>query len=267
MSSLRVRIGIENPPLGEIEQEEVRRVKCDGLVMIHSLVIWKKRGQAIPVVRIIPPNANGRVTVLAHSRGKAAIAQATGKPDTLTQSLLDLGVGVIAFDPLFVGEALPPSDPVAHRTDTYVFDTYNSVVAIDQLQDLATVLAWARSRPDVHEVHLIARQLAGPQALLARPLLEGLGRTAIDLMGLHDGDGTSSMPPELDIPGVLQFGGLRAAAALSAPCPIWLYQVGHSFDRKWPERAYRLGDVSYQMKLDGSEANPQALARWINQGE
>jgi hypothetical protein len=266
-TGLKVRVGIETPPPGEIEQKEVRRISRDGVTIIHSLVGRKKRGDAIPVVRLIPRNATGRVTVLSHPRGKAAIADATGRPEALTQSLLDRGQSVVAFDPLFVGEALPASSPVPHRTDTYVFDTYNPVSAVDQLQDLATVLAWARARPDVHEVHLVARELSGPQALLARPLLEGLGRTAIDLNGLHDGDGSSPLPPLLDVPGILQFGGLRAASALAAPFPLWLYRAGRDFDRRWPENAYRLGDVPDQLRIDETEAHPDALARWIDRGE
>lgn len=267
LTGLKVRVGIETPPPGEIEQKEVRRINRDGVTIIHSVVGRKKQGQAVPVVRLIPTNATGRVTVLSHPRGKAAIANATGRPEALTQALLDRGQSVVAFDPLFVGEALSASSPVPHRTDTYVFDTYNPVMAVDQLQDLATVLAWARAQPDVHEVHLIARELSGPQTLLARPLLKGLGRTAIDLNGLHDSDGSSPLPALLDVPGILQFGGLRAASALTAPFPLWLYRASREFNRKWPEDAYRLSDVSDQLRIDETEAHPDALARWIDRGE
>jgi len=267
MTSLSVRVGIENPPLGQIEQKEIRRVNRDGMTVVHYRVGRKKRGDAIPVVRIIPSNATGRITVVAHPRGKAAIANAKGEFEPLTKALLALGQSVAAFDPLFVGEALPASAPVPHRTDAYVFDTYNPVTVVDQLQDLATVLAWARSQPDVRETHLVARELSGPQTLLARPLLEGLGRTAIDLNGLHDGDGSTAQPAALDLPGILQLGGLRASAALAAPAPIWLHHVSRDFDRNWPERAYRLADVGYQLKIDETEAHPEAMARWIDRGE
>jgi hypothetical protein len=128
-------------------------------------------------------------------------------------------------------------------------------------------LAWARAQPDAREVHLIARELSGPQALLARPMLEGLGRAAIDLNGWHDGDGSSPLPAPLDVPGILQFGGLRAAAALAAPSPLWLHHAGRDFDRKWPENAYRLDDVSHQLRIGEPEAQPEALARWIDRGE
>ena len=63
-----------------------------------------------------------------------------------------------------MGESIDPANPVAHRPDTVHFETYNPTLAADQIQDLATVLAWARSQPDVREVNLIGLGLAGPRS-------------------------------------------------------------------------------------------------------
>ncbi len=95
--------------------------------------------------------------------------------------MLSLGQSVVGFDPLFVGESLDPRNPVARRPEAVHFETYNPVVAADQMQDLATVVAWAQAQPDVREVSLIGQELSGPQVLLARPVLEGLARTAVEL--------------------------------------------------------------------------------------
>ena len=102
---------------------------------------------------------------------------------------------MLGFDPLFVGESIDPARPVAHRPDPAHFETYNPSLAADQMQDLATVLSWARSQADVREVSLVGQGLAGPQALLARPLLEGLARTVVDLSGWQDSDGSGTLPP------------------------------------------------------------------------
>ena len=114
-----------------------------------------------------------------------------------------------------VGRRRP--DPSLHRPDTVHFETYNPSLAADQMQDLATVLAWARSQPDVREVSLVGQGLAGSQVLLARPLLEGLARTVVDLSGLPR-IATARALPRRDRPArPLQFGGLKAAAALCRP--------------------------------------------------
>ena len=115
------------------------------------------------------------------------------------------------------------------------------------MQDLATVLAWCRAQEDVREVNLVAQDTAGYQALVARPVLEGLARTVIELAALPEVSGEREVrvwPATLDLPGLEQFGGPRAAAALSAPAPLWLYGNLSALDPSWARvrlRARRRG--------------------------
>ncbi|GAC1468049.1 MAG: hypothetical protein NVSMB9_10290 [Isosphaeraceae bacterium] len=266
-TSLKVRVGLVNPSPVELTHREVRRSRRDGLVAVHFLVGRRAVGEHVPVVRLTPDHPSGRLTVIANGRGKASLVGLDGKPAPLVQALLKLGQSVVGFDPLFVGESLDPANPVAHRPDTAHFETYNPSLAADQIQDLATVLAWARSLSDVREVNLIGQGLAGPQVLLARPLLEGLARTAIDLDAFSEKDGSTDLPAALDLPGLFQFGGLKSAAALTAPASIWVHGVGHTFDRSWPENAYALAGASSLLRLDSSCPAPGELALWIQTGE
>lgn len=136
---------------------------------------------------------------------------------------------MVAFDPVFVGESVDAARPIAHRLDTVHFETYNPSLAADQMQDLATVLAWARSQPDIREVSLVGQGLAGPQVLLARPLLEGLARTVVDLSVWPDSDGSGPFPAAIDLSGLYQFGGLKSTTALAAPTPLWIAGPGAGF--------------------------------------
>ncbi len=217
-TSLRVRVGAVNPPADQVVHQEIRRIHREGLTVIHSLLGRRSTDESIPVVRLIPTRASGRLTVLAHSRGKAALATDSGEPSELVRELLALGQSVVGFDPLFVGESLDSRKPVARRPETAHFETYNPVVAADQIQDLATVLAWARAQADVREVSLIGQELSGPQVLLARPLLEGLARTVVELKDLPDSGSSAAYPPAIALPGLYQFGGFKAAAALRGAC-------------------------------------------------
>ena len=225
------------------------------------------QGERIPVVRLVPKDATGRLTVIATPRGKAGLATPSGEPNALVRELLKRGQTVVGFDPLLVGESIDPASPASHRPDTAHFETYNPALAGDQIQDLATVLAWARALPDIREVSLVGQGMSGPQVLLARPALEGLARTVVDLHGFDFGDGSGDLPASLDLPGVLQFGGLKAAAALTAPAPLWIHRAGEAFDKDWPEASYALAGSGHTLRIDAEAAKPAEIARWIDTGE
>ncbi|MGC8642204.1 MAG: acetyl xylan esterase, partial [Isosphaeraceae bacterium] len=101
----------------------------------------------------------------------------------------------------------------------------------------------------------------------ARPVLEGLARTFVDLSGWQDSDGSGAIHPALDLPGLCQFGGVKAAAALSAPAPLWIVRPGPRFERSWPENAYALFGSPHTLRFSPDLADPLAIARWIDKGE
>ena len=266
-TSLRVRVGLENPAPRQTLAREVRRVTRDGLTIVHFVVGRRAQGESIPVVRLIPENFNGRSTVIFTARGKADLTNPDGSPTPMARALLDRGQSVVGFDPLLVGESFDPASNSAQRPQTVYFDCYNPSLAADRAQDLASVVSWTRALADVREVNLVGHGPIGPLGLLARPMIEGISRTAIDLDGFDYGDGSKPVPPGLDLPGVLQFGGLKAAAALTAPAPLWLSGTGEGFADAWPIKAYALGDSSSTLRLDRGSVDVQAVARWIDLGE
>jgi hypothetical protein len=147
------------------------------------------------------------------------------------------------------------------------FETYNPALPCDQMQDLATVLAWARAQTDVREISVVGEGRSGPQVLLARPVLAGVARTVVNLHEAADGDGAAAPADTIDFPGVFQFGGLRAAAALCAPAPLWITRASEAFERAWPERAYAMAGSGSLLRLDADRVEPARVARWIDTGE
>lgn len=266
-SALKVRVGLVSPAPEAIDAQIVRRASREGLSIAHYRVGRRGGGESIPVVRLTPARSNGRLTIIADDRGKAALATPSGGLSETARALLDRGQSVVGFDPLFVGESIDPARPVPHRPEVVHGLTYNPSVAADQMQDLATVAAWANAQPDVREVSLVASGLAGRQALLARPLIPGLARTAIDLDGGDDADERGAVPAAIDLPGVHQFGGLKAAAALAAPAPLRISRPGAHFSVTWPASAYELAGTPDQLTIDEAPPSPADLARWIDAGE
>jgi hypothetical protein len=116
-------------------------------------------------------------------------------------------------------------------------------------------------------VSLIAQGTAGYQALVARPVLEGLARTVIELSDLPPSRKSDEWPETLDLPGLEQFGGVKAAAALSAPAPLWLHGHIAAIDASWPRTAYRLAGADHLLRMGPDAPGPEAIARWIDRGE
>jgi hypothetical protein len=188
-------------------------------------------------------------------------------PVPLVQALLSLGQSVVGFDPLFAGESIDPRSPASRRPEGVHFETYNPVVAADQMQDVATVVAWARSQPDVREVSLVGQDLAGPQVLLVRPTLHGLARTAVELKNRPDPQAAGPCPAQLDLPGLFQFGGFKTAAALTAPDPLWVFGAQGCDDASWAKTAYSLSGADHALRLEPREPSPQQIAEWIDRGD
>ena len=262
----RVRVGIERKEPRSLVGREVRRTRLGDSTVAHWLVGKEERGERIPVVRITPAKASGRVAIFVHDRGKAGLATAAGAPIPLVKALLDRGVGVIGFDPLLVGESFDPAHPAPRRPLTAHFSTYNRSLACDHLNDLATVASWAGSLGDVREVSLIGLEGGAPLVLLAKPALSTISRTFVDLSQTDYGDG-SVVPAALRLPGIAQFGGLKAVAALSAPMPLWIARPHATFQTSWPAKAYALDDCRSALKMTADKPSPTAVATWIDLGE
>lgn len=264
-TSRRIRLGIVNPAPSDLASSEVRREQTPDLSIVHLTVGRAETGERIPVTRLVPKTSSGAVTVLFHPRGKAGMVLPNGQFTPLVRALLERGHDVVGFDPLLVGESVDPSAFATRRPDTVHYECYNKAIAADRLQDLATVVAWARSHDAESRVNLVGQGHWGVLALLARPSLEGVGRTAIDLHNFGYGDG-STVPDDLHLPGVLQFGGPAMAAALCAPAPLRLARAPEKFRAAWAERAYELAESDSQLVIDDDRPEVAELADWLDDG-
>ena len=272
----RVRVDLENPLPKDLAERDLRVIdrEDDSLgawTIRHFRVSRTRHDEEIPVVSIerkrpetdrsYPSTRAFRaLTILVHPRGKAGLTDEAGKPIPLVVELLKRDQLVVGFDPLFTGEAFDPSSPFSRRPETIHFDTYNAVPAVDRMQDLATVVAWSKTRLRGSEVNVIGLGAFGPLVLLARPSIEGIARTAVDLHGIDLDNSSSVIPAEIDIPGVLQFGGLAGAASLISPAALFLFHA-ESSDRNRPARAYGSLDASQRMRVEKAGPSPTV---WID---
>ena len=257
-----VRVGIEVPAGQGIEAVAVRRADREGQVIEHWRLTRPEAGDAIPVVRISPRDGGRGSVILSLDDGKAGLIAPDGSFRPIVRELLDHGLAVIGYDPLFVGESFDAADPQSDRAPGEHVSTYNRTLAGERLQDLATVSAWAASEADWAAVHLIAEGDSAALAILARPSLPMLGRSALMLDEPGPNTDDEPLPNGLALPGLFQFGGLPAAAALCAPSPLWIGGANSELEG-WPGRAYRLAGAESQLRITAEPASPADLASWI----
>ncbi len=113
---------------------------------------------------------------------------------------------------------------------------------------------------------MIGQDFSGPQVLLARPLLEGIARTVIELRDLPDPQSPVAFPSALDLPGLYQFGGFKAAAALAAPAPVWIHGASSSAVASWARPAYALAGAELALRIDREKPRAERIARWVDTG-
>lgn len=263
----RVRTGVQEPTAAELKSTVVQTdLYQPGVQMQRFHVSRTGSGDAIPVIEFRPDRYNGVTVVLSSPQGIAAVAENKGE---LTQAILKSGASVITYDPLFVGAAYDSASSSISRPETAHFNCYNPTVSQDQAQDLATVVAFAKSRPTTRLVHLAGVQGGGSLALWVRPVLTNLGRTFVAVDGWDDQKEGGSFPTRLAFAGWGQAGGLQGAASLCSPSPIWISSPSRSFDRQKLESVFRFEGAESQLKQDQDNKKPAtaAIAKWLLTGE
>lgn len=184
-------------------------------------------GEDVPAILMKPDEWSGVVVVASAGDGKRSLL-----PGPWSEVCLKGRCALLAVDPLLTGEHLDergepkrlPRDERRHAGyPGYTFG-YDRPLLAWRVHDLLTAVAFARGLEGVKSVRLLGVDGAGTWALLAR----ALARDAIDV-AVVDWSERLDAPESLDdpdlLPGALRFGGLDAFAALSAPEPLYLFEV------------------------------------------
>jgi hypothetical protein len=146
------------------------------------------------------------------------------------------------------------------------FTTYNRSLIAERVQDVLTGLAFLRSLPGVRSVNLVGEGKLGPVCLLARSLDSTVARAAIDA-DAFEYRSDADEPPDRLLPGVLRFGGLRAAAALAAPGDLLLHHTGDALDPAWASKAYELWKQPDALRTSRTRLAPDEVVAWLTERE
>lgn len=261
-TALKVRTGVVEPSANELNVETLGADLFVEGVQIRKLHVGRAgTGEAVPVVELMPNRATGVSVAVADEAGIAGILGADGQPNPFVKALLAKGATVYAYDPLFVGAAFDPATGRTNRPDTAHYSCYNKSLTQDRLQDLANVVALAKSRRDNRIVHLAGFGAASEHVLWARPSLAGLGRTYVDLAGANEPLGTQLLV------GSAQAGGLTGAAQAIAPGILKVERTGpKAVSAEILGRAYDLEGVPSNVSVsDDSKpaSSGESIASWL----
>ena len=213
--------------------------------LVRGVLIWPRVAKArMPLVMIVDVRGSFE-----------DLDMATGEPGPFVRQLAATGRAVLTLD------AFNVSPRVAKPRTTFKFhDCYNRPVVTDVVQDILTVLAYARARSGVSSVDLLGRGPAGPWCLLARALATGVRRTVVDAAGFAT-DSDAAYARSLAIPGIRRAGGLATAGALCSPAWLCIHNTGAAFSTSWIRSAYRAAGAPGRLQLVRCALDPSAVVR------
>ena len=201
---------------------------------------------------------------LVHSEGKAAVSDVEkGAPGALLGGLLERGRTALAIDPFLTGEFHSPFGRTDREREIRYFTTFNRTDAALRVQDVLTGLAYLRSRSEVAGVHLVGFGVAGLWALLARGLVDGVDRTAVDLAGFNAACDDAWMR-DLFVPGLRRVGGPLTAAILTAPAPLLLHNTAGRLDSEGIAHVYRAIGAEGALRIQEGPVGEREVLEWLD---
>ncbi|MBN1418476.1 MAG: acetylxylan esterase [Planctomycetes bacterium] len=248
------------PAPGDLACEKVRALSRGGISVEHWWIGRKGKGDRVPAILYIPAEEAGGVVAVS-AAGKAALANRDATPGPLVADLLSAKRAVLAIDAYRTGEYETPIPPQVPPESGNYFTTYNRTRLMCRIQDILTASAFLRDRLGKPSVDLCGLDAAGPWALLAAGVGEGIGRIAIDL-DRFDYAGDEGIDHPMYMPHVARLGGLRVLAALAAPRPLLLHDAD-ALDLSWICAAYEAAGARANLEAKEDELPAGEVARWI----
>ncbi|MFO0795898.1 MAG: CocE/NonD family hydrolase [Gemmataceae bacterium] len=237
--------------------------KIDGAVL-HRAVIGRVGGtDAVPSVGMLTPGFRGEtVVVWVHPDGKSSLV-AANRPAAAALPVLAAGAAVLAPDVLGVGEATPAKPvPVDAKFAGYTFG-YNLPRLAEQVRDVLTTVAFARTVLKARRVLLVGWGAMGPAVALARSVAgDAVARTAADLNRFRFDSITATSDPML-LPGAVKYGGLGAALALAAPADVFVHNHTDTGIGRLAEGAYDAAGAKDKLVRHAEKQDDAAVVRWL----
>jgi len=237
--------------------------KIDGAVL-HRAVVGRAGGSdAVPMLGMLSPAfKNETVVVWVHPDGKSSLV-ADNRPAAAARPILDAGAAVLAPDVLGVGEAAHPKPTPVNAEYAGKTFGYNLPRLAEQVLDILTTVAFARTVLKARRVLLVGWGSMGPAVVLARSVAgDSVARTAADLNRFRFDAVTATSDPML-LPGAVKYGGVGAVLALAAPADVYVHNHAGTGIGRLAETAYLAAGQAEKLVRHAEKQDDAAVVRWL----
>ena len=220
------------------------------------------KGDRVPVLLLTPEKDSYQLmAVLADPLGRRAYLDQAGAPKGLARQLLDKNYAVVLLDTFLTGELANESALKARNHFKNFFCTYNRTDLQERVQDLVTVCAFARRHEKGRRVLLCGSGRAGLWALLGSPAADAV---IADCDSLDLSNDAALMQQELFGPGLRKLGAFETAAALAAPHPLLIHNLGANFPTQRLRDTYAAVKSAKKFRQESAKLPEEALVKWIS---
>jgi len=226
--------------------------------IVRDYVLSRKgQGEAVRAQGICGKNFAGPVLVWVHPDGVDSLWK-DGQPHPAALKWLEADGGILAVDCFRTGSTANEKRPAIHPGYAGYTFGYNRPLLAERVHDVLTALAVAKHHSSTTTLSLIGFNEAGPWALLAAGLCDGvLSKTAVDLNGFRF-ESVNSMSDEMLLPGALRYGGLPSFARLCTQFPLLV----HSAEGTGCEDLAKFAPAG-QVRVERKRLDPVAAVEWV----
>jgi len=227
--ALRIAVGYDE---SDVSYQTENDTSDEHLTSEDGILTGERRNIQVPLCTF-NPNAN-IATLLIHPQG------INGLYSPIVQSLIDNNHTVYAIDPFGTGQSIGEQNPENPRGDVNLFTTYNRTDDAERIYDITLTLRHLIAQ-NHNQINVVGFHTAGLWTLIAAAIntFDTPINYVIDANGFNT-ESESDYLTHLPIPGLLKAGGLKNAAALTAPNPLVLHNTQDNFDTSWAEISYPL---------------------------
>jgi len=243
--ALRAMLGDELPEAIKVHAKPAEKKLAGGITMHTTTIGRNDEGDAVPVSGVSGEKFKDSVVVWVHPKGKASLLEGEQLASGV-KSLTDAGFAVIAPDVLGIGDLkLPKGFEVSKVYAGFTYG-YNRSLLANQVHDVLTTIAYARTTLKAKTIHLIGWESFGPMAVLAKAAAgDAVNKLAADLAQFRFEAITKTDDPMM-LPGALKYGGLSAFLALAAPSPTLVHNHKGTASGQITKAAFTAANAEYK---------------------
>ena len=258
--ALRHMVATEMPSTDDLLVEATGASVKAGLTIRNFTIRRKRDLHSIPVTLCEPKDAVGATLYVNECIRARDFPKA--EPDTSdAMRLLHAGQTVIVADIYGTNDAAHRG--VADVRPVEFFAGYNRTVLSEQVHDLLTLIAWARSFPDHRPLNVCSYSSTGAACLLARALAAGSLSHTVIMSDVHDFTSEDDTAGAHSLPHSLRYGGIWPLASLGGTGDLTFRHLPKDTAPAWLNATFEAAGASDKLHVE-KDASAEDLVRWLH---